>query len=181
MSAFNIKSEALKNRDASPTVITNPTISKGNLKEAFGVANTSDYGSDIGAAGTQLRLISLPSNARISRLEYARADIATSSMDVAAWYPTNIPQGGANAPAASLAATLISSSAFKTAIAGLDGGDAWTDAMSASTPTIAARSYPLWQLLGLSSDPEIDIDLGFTVRTAVNTNGYVGLYAQYTE
>lgn len=179
MSAFNIKSVVIRDREASPPLHNNATLAKGVLHEALQVENTSNAGSDIGAAGTQIRLVSVPSNARLSRLEYSRADLGTSSLDIAVWYPDQLAQGGENSLSASLESTLVSSSAFATAISG-DTAVAWTDAMGANTtPSLAQRTQPLWQLLGLTADPACDLDLGFSVRTANATNGYVGLRAQY--
>lgn len=181
MSVYNIKSKVIANRDATPVVLTNPEISQGVLKAVIGVERTS-VDASIGAAGTQLRLISVPSNARLHSMEYATADVETSALDIAVWYPTDLPQGGENSVAASNEAALISSSAFLGNIAGIDAARAWTDAMGANvTPTIVARSQQLWQMLGLTSDPGIDLDLGISVRTAVTTNGYVGLRATYVD
>lgn len=182
MSVFNVKSKVISNRDASPPVLTNPESGLGFLKGAIGVENTGNFGTDLGAAASNIRLLTLPSNCGLHSLEYATGDHGTSTLDIAAWYPTNIPQGGANAPASSLAGTLISSSAFASGIAGVDTSRAWTDAMGANaTPTLTNRNLPLWQMLGLSSDPGVDIDLGFSIRVAVVQNGYVGLRAQYVD
>ena len=182
MSVFNVKSKVISNRDASPPVLTNPEAALGVLKGAIGVESTGNFGSDLGAASTQVRLISLPSNAGLHSLEYATGDHGTSTLDIAVWYPTVIPQGGANAPASSLAGTLISSSAFAAGLAGVDTSRAWTDAMGTdATPSLTNRNKPLWQMLGLSVDPGVDLDLGFSIRVAVVQNGYVGLRAQYVD
>jgi len=180
MSVYNLKSEVLRNRDASPAVLTNPEQGQGNLKSAIGVQRTSESGASLGAAGSKFLMFQIPSNARLDRFEYAVGDIETSSLDIAVWYPTDIPQGGENAPAASLAATLISSSAFAAAISGVDGGGTWTSAYK-SAPAINQAAQPLWLFLGLSNDPGIELDVGFSVRTAVTTNGYVGLRASYVD
>lgn len=182
MSVFNVKSKVIANRDASPPVLTNPELAQGLAKVVAGIENTGNFGTDLSAAGGKIRLISVPSNARLHALEYSMGDLGTSSIDVAVWYPTEIPQGGENAPAASLEATLISSSAFATAIAGVDTNIAWTNAFgAAATPTLINYMKPLWSLLGLSSDPGVDLDLGFSIRTAVVQNGYVGLRATYVD
>lgn len=182
MSVFTIKSRVIANRDASPPLLTNPENSQGLVKSVVGVEKTTNIASDIGGAGTAIKLITIPSNARISRLEYAKEAFGTSSLDIAVFYPTTIPQGGLNAPARSLAGTVVASSLWTTNISNGDVAVGWTDAMGAAvSPTLQNRIKPLWDLLGLSSDPSIDFDLGFSVRTAVTTNGYVGLRASYVD
>lgn len=179
MSSFNLKSRVLAARDTTALkgLISPNEGAPGVLREAYGADKAT---SDIIDAGSQIRLVSIPSSARISEMDYTKETTGTSAFDVAAWYPTDIPQGGANAPAASNESVLISSSAFVTNITGVDGGVAFTTALgAAATPTLQKLQQPLWQLLGLSSDPGIDLDLGFTVRTATAEAGYVGLRVRY--
>ncbi len=180
MSAFNIKSTVLANRDASPKVLSEDILARGALKSAYGCQKVSSAGTDLNTAGTQIRLISVPSTARISELDYTGTSCGTSSLDVTAWYPTYVPQGGANFLANSLAATTISSSTFLTAIAIPDTDQVWVTAFPAvSSLTMQKQEQPLWQVLGFTADPEIPIDLGFSVRTACAVNGYVGLRAKF--
>ena len=179
MSSFNIKSKIIANRDASPTVLTDAIVGKGDMIECIGVeqiAQTADIGSKV-------RLVSVPSSARLSSLDYAVANVGlgTSALDVAAWFPTTIPSmQGIQVQSGVVAAALISSSAFKANIAGVDTGIEWTDGLGAiSTNTLVKRNQPLWQALGLAADPMIDIDLGFTVRTTNSLSAYAGLRARY--
>ena len=180
MSTFNIKSNIITQRDSTGLkTLLGPQDAVGTIVEVLG---TDRNVSAIVDAGTQFRLCPVPSSARISSLEYAKETTGTTTLDVAAWYPTNIPQGASNTPAASLEGTLISSSAFLSGIAGVDPGVGWTDGMGlAASPTMQLRTQPLWQLLGLSSDPMIDIDLGFSVRVATAETGYVGMRVRYVD
>lgn len=182
MSVFTVKSKVIANRDSTPPILSNPEVAQGTVKGVLGVENTSNLGTDIGAAGTAIKLVPIPSNARLQTLEHAAGALGTSSLDIAIFFPTSMPQGGANAPASSLAGTCAASSLFATAIAGVDTLRAWTDAMGVgATPTLQNRIKPLWQLVGLTTDPGFDFDLGYTVRTAVAINGYVGLRATYID
>ncbi len=170
MSSFSIKSKVIANRDASPSVLSDAIVSKGVLMEAVGcerIPTTAD-------AGSTVKLLTIPSSARLSSLEYFNAGIGTSALDVAAWYPTSVA-----AQSGIVAATLISSSVFVANIQGVDTGTI-ADAMgTVAQQSVVRRTQPLWQSLGLASDPMIDIDLGFTVRTANSVAGYVGLRARY--
>lgn len=177
MAVENIKSKLLTLRDA--------TGLKGQLQPnegAPGVVREVMGADQVPAAdaASKVRLCTVPSSARICDLDYLRETVGTTALDVAVWYPTDIPQGGANVPAASSESALISSSAFASNILGTDAGIDWTSGLGlATTPTIQKRMQPLWQLLGLSSDPGIDLDIGFSVRTASAEAGYVGMRVRY--
>ncbi len=179
MSSFNVKSRVLAARDTTALkgFISPNEGSAGVIRESIGADKLP---AEIVDAGTQIRLCTVPSSSRVSELDYIKQTTGTTALDIAVWYPTDIPQGGRNAPAASLEGTLISSSAFAGNITGSDLGIDWTSGMGlATTPTIQARTQPLWQALGLSSDPGIDLDLGFTVRTATAESGYVGMRVRF--
>lgn len=170
MSSFNIKSTMIANRDATPAILTDAVFAKGTVAEAIGadrIPTTADVGS-------QVRLISVPSSARLSALEYFNAQLGTSALDIAVWFPTTVPVGSGI-----VASRLISSSAFAANIAGVDTGTV-ADAMGTIAQQSAQRRLqPLWQSLGLASDPGIDLDMGFTIRTTNSIAGYAGLRARY--
>lgn len=172
MSVFNIKSKYITNRDATPKILTDGIEAKGILQEVIGTDRTPAVIVDVAST---IRLVSVPSAARLSDLHYFAQSLGTSAIDIAAWYPSTVPVGSGL-----VASQLISSSAFAANIAGVDTGIALTDGLGTISQTSAPRRVqPLWQSLGLVSDPGIDIDLGFTVRTATSVQGYVGLRARY--
>lgn len=179
MSSFTVKSYVVAKRDMTGLkgFVSVNESSNGNLREVIGVEKTP---APIIDAGSKLVFCPIPSMARIVDVDYAKETTGTTALDVAVFYPTVIPKGGFNTPAQSLAGTLISSTAFATNIAGSDLGVGWTSALGLATgPTLQAQTQPLWQLLGLSVDPGIDLDMGFTVRTATVEQGYVGLRVKY--
>lgn len=182
MSAFNIKSTIIANRDAIPKVFSEQQLLGGRVRESYGTQKVSNAGADLNTAGTQIRLCMVPSTARVLSLQYAGTSCGTSALDVAVWYPTTVPAGGGNFLTSASAGVLISSSLFLTNITIPDTNLPFTTAMPAiSTLTVQQQEQPLWQLLGLATDPELILDIGFTVRTACAINGYVGLKAAYIE
>lgn len=181
MSIFNIKSTVLAARDAVPKVLSEGTLAKSRVIEAYGSQKVSPAGSDLNAAGTQIRLVQVPSTARISALQYCGTSTGTSALDIAVWYPSYVPGGGANF-LTTAGGTLISSSKFLTNFIIPDTNSVFTTAfpaMSVMGPDVLEQ--PLWQMLGLATDPEMALDVGIVVRTACSINGYVGLKATYIE
>ncbi len=170
MSSFNLKSKVIANRDATPTVLTDGILATGDVQEVIGCENLPTT-ADI---GTTVRLVNIPSSARISSLEYFNAQLGTSGLDVAAWYPTVVP-----VQSSVVASRLISSSTFAANIAGVDTGTVADGLGTIAQLSVPKRTQPLWQQLGLVSDPLVNIDLGFTVRTTNSIAGYVGLRARF--
>ncbi len=182
MSAFNIKSTVLTNRDATPKVLSEGILARGTVKEGYGAQCVSSAGTDLNAAGTQIRLVTVPSHARLSALQYVGTACGTTAFDIAVWYPTYVPAQGANFLTSTNAGTLISSSKFLTNFSIPDTNIAFTTAFAVpATMGPGILEQPLWQMCGLTTDPEMGLDIGISVRTASSINGYIGLKATYTE
>lgn len=176
MASVNLKSTLLSNRDATPKVLTDAYLGGGLLEEVKGSVKTNNNDN----AGSQYRLIQVPSNARVASLMWQSDALGSGCIvDVAVWYPTNIPLGGGNFLASSTASTIISSSIFATGLTA-PSSNALAEIMTNSgNYSIPLQETPLWNVLGLASDPEIDFDIGFTVRIATAAAGYVGLQCRY--
>lgn len=178
MAVVNLKSTLITNRDATPKVLTDASISGGDLRQAYGWVFT---GSADSAASTY-RLCQVPSNARLTSLSMINGALGSGCLlDVAVWYPTNVPIGGASFIPAASSATLVSSSSFTTAIVG-NTTNTTPSELVVTTNTRQGPNYqemPLWQMLNLTADPEIFLDIGFSVNIAVATAGYLGLKATY--
>jgi len=179
MASSFVKAKMIANRDASPSVLTDPIVAVGAVREAWGCENlpaSSDNGSFV-------KCVSVPSSARLSSLQLsAAASINTTSLDIGAWFPTTIQnQSGYTVQSGVVAGRLIQSSAFAVAITVPDTtGLIDTDALGTlANNTIPERNMPLWQNLGLAADPGCNIDLGIVVRTVNTAAGYVGLRARY--
>lgn len=180
MSIFNIKSTVLTNRDATPKVFSEPALAAGYIKEGYGAQCVSSAGTDLNAAGTQIRLVTVPSNARLSAMQYTGTSCGTTALDIAVWYPTTVPTQGGSFLASTLAGTLISSSKFLTNFIIPDTNIAFTTAFAVpATMGPGILEQPLWQMVGLTADPEMPLDIGISVRTACAINGYIGLKATY--
>jgi len=174
MSVF--KSTLIANRDANPKVLIDAFLSGGLYQETQGSVKTG--AAD--AAGTTYRLVSIPSNARLSMLEWQSDSLGSGCvLDVGVWFPTTVPLGGAAFLASGSAAALISSSIFA---AGLTAPAATTLTEITNQSTnylIPLQETPLWNVLGFVTDPEVSFDIGFIARIATASAGYVGLKARY--
>ncbi len=175
MSSF-LKSTIITNRDATPKVLTDSFLSGGIMEEVQGSVKTGATDT----ANSYYRLVSVPSNARVSELYWQSEAFGSGSiLDVGVFYPTTIPQGGGSFLANTLAGTIISSSIFATGLTG-NAANALTLITNQSTNyLIPLQETPLWNVLGLTADPEINFDIGFVVRVVTAAAGYVGLKCRY--
>lgn len=163
------KSRAITNRDALPRVKSLSSAQKMSLIEAVGVveaATTDD-------AGSTYIFASIPSNARISDLLLS-CDAATSgAIDIGLYRSTvdgsAVVDADFFASAVSLASALNNSSVEKEA----DPADAGAGFGKADS------EKPLWECLGLASDPGYLYDVVGTVTTAPGAAATIALKVQY--
>lgn len=174
MSSFNLKSTIITNRDATPKVITDAYISGGDIRESEGFVQS---GSTTDAIGSTYRLCMIPSNARVSSLDFQSDNLGSgSAVNVGVYYPTFIPVG--SGLAASNASAAIAASCFVSAQS-TSGAVAATNLITRANVAINLQEQPLWQLAGLASDPGIDLDIVVTVSAILAAQGYVSLKARY--
>lgn len=177
MASFNLKSTLITNRDAVPKVLTDPLVSGGAVNAVEGYVQTQGTNDGIDSI---YRLLQVPSNARVEAVTFQASGLGTGcTLDVGVYYPTFIPVGAGLS--ASLASTVINTTFFASAIAA-SAAVASTNVINQSgSNTIPKQELPLWQALGLTADPEIDLDICVHVAAAVGgVQGYVGLKSLYS-
>jgi hypothetical protein len=177
MAVVTVKSTFLTNRDATPKVLTDSFIANGQVSEQYGFATVTSGDSILSA----YKMVSIPSNARLSSVKMVNAALGAScTVDIGVWYPTLIPLGGANFLASSLAGTLLNSTTIATAIAVTSAVTVFTEVVSTAAAAANVQEQPLWQMVGLATDPEINFDLGFIIRAAAaGATGLIAMKAQY--
>ena len=157
MAVANTKSTAISNADATPVVLSSPRVVNGFLRESVATLEVAAGDDD----NSVYRFVRVPSNARISSVEYAN-DAITGGTD----YNVGVFDTAANDGAA------VSENLFADAL-DLSSAHAFTDCTYETTATnIAKVDQELWQLLGLTSDPGKEYDIcakGITVGTAAGT------------
>ena len=175
MTAFNLKSTVITNRDATPKVITDSQVDGASIKECYGYVQTQ--GAD-DAAGSTYRLCQVPSNARLSSLSLQAGAMGSgAAIDVGVFYPTTIPAGAGLSQAN--AGLVINTQLFCSAL-GCSAATVATEIINSSANnTIAKQEQSLWQAAGLTTDPGIDLDIVVRVQTAIATQAYIGLKARY--
>lgn len=176
MAVDHVKSTPVTNLDATP-VVQNTTGegAPGMLRTVNGSA-VAVAASSIGAT---YQFVRVPSNAKVKHVFFESAAQAVGVGDIGVYYATD---GKGGQPTALLAAAAIDQDFFASLVS-LAAASAITDVTNESgTYTADKRNQPLWQAIGLTSDPGVSFDIVLTLTTAITTGlGLMGMEVQYVE
>lgn len=178
MAVDHVKSTPVTNLDAVPAVQN--TAGEGGAGYTQSVTGSAVAVASSSADATY-QLVRLPSNAKVTSLMFESAAQGAGAFDVGVYYATDGRSGPAKATAL-LAADAIDQDFFATII-DCASAVAPTEIINESgTNTLVKRVQPLWQALGLTSDPMCMFDIVATVKTTAVTTGTgrLGVKAEYT-
>jgi hypothetical protein len=147
----NVNSTWIGNAVASPKVFTNSNQSAGRMFSAKSVATVSATQ----ASGDTIRMVRVPSNARIDAVLLTTGDATTAgAINIGVWQ--TVDNGGAVADA----------DLFASALALTGGPFTRSDqTWESGEYTYAESCLPLWQVLGLTADPNREYDIVAQVST----------------
>lgn len=171
MAVVTTKSSAITNRDATLRVATNAIVAGALLREMVGTIEAANGDS----IGSKYIFGSVPSNARISAVRYKCDAVTSGAGDIGIYRTTQ--DGGAVVVAAAFASAVSIASALSVPTDVTHEADP-TDANS-NDMGLADVEKPLWQVLGLTSDPKIMYDVVMTLTAATTAAGTVSLSVQY--
>ena len=165
MAIANTNSLAIANRDGAPRIASPAHLVRGPLFEAVGAVEVA-AGDDNGSV---YRFARLRSSDRVSEIRlWADAITGGTAFDVGLY--RTAAEGGA----------AVDDDLFGSAI-DLSGGVAGVDVTFESASTdIAKVEKRIWELLGLSADPQLDYDLALTGDTVGSAAGSVSLRVRFT-
>lgn len=169
MATANTKSTAVSNRDASPRVPSPAHLVRGPLFEAVGTVEIAAADDN----GSVYRMARLRSSDRVSQLTVFNDVIAGGSGFDLGLYRT-ADDGGAVVDADLFASTLDFTTAPTVPAAGSDV------VFESAATDIAKIEKRLWELLGLSADPQVDYDIAFTGNAVGSAAGTVSLRVRFT-
>lgn len=163
MAVDHVKSTGITNADAN-TANNAGELAVGTLRAVRGYT-TAVASSSVDAT---YQIWRIPSNCSVQRIIFESEAQTAGKVDIGAYYATD---GFGGKPTALLAAAAIDQDFFATAV----------DCASAVTPTdvtnesgtytLDKRTQPIWQALGLTSDPGGNFDICLTVVTTAVTTG----------
>lgn len=161
---LTLKSNTITNREATPRVFNSPQVGgPARLQEDGGYLDSVPAALSITSV---IRLCQVPSNARVSSVLFASGAQTAGKFDLGL-YQTNA-NGGAVVDADLFASAIDCASAVKQTEMIDESGEF----------TIAEMFKPLWQVLGLTSDPKRMYDVAATVVTTDVTTGTGAIMAK---
>jgi hypothetical protein len=166
MGVVNTLSTTISNRDASPVVRT-PALNQGGMVQE--VAETIEVAS--GDSSTSVfRFFSVPSNARMSYLKLYSDDIGTTTIASFGLYDTTL-NGSA----------VVDVDFFKATQTLKDGAVAGTDICFGNVLTAEKLDKPIWEALGLTSDPGKEYDVCATLTADSDAAGTIALIGGFVK
>jgi len=175
MTVKHQQATSITNRQAVITV-PNPT---GGGAQGY-IKNVSDSVVVVAssAVDSTLRILRVPTNAKVKYVGIQSQAQTQGHTDVGVYYPVDGPTGKAD-----LAANAISQAFFASSVA-LASAVQPTDITNESgTYTADKVNLPLWQALGIASDPGGEFDIVATIVTDdISTGtGILGLQVEFVE
>lgn len=165
MAVDHVKSAIITDLDASPVVAK--TAGRGaaaDLKELFGYSTAVASSS----ADATYQLVRIPSNCRVVSIIFESEAQTAGKFDLGLYYATD-GQGGK--PLTLLAANAIDQDFFATVIDCASAVAATEVVNESGNYTLDKRNQPIWQAVGLTSDPGGSFDIVATVKTTAVTTG----------
>lgn len=166
MAVVTVKSSQITNRDATPRVISNARLVRANdqhTRDIIAIAN--------GDSATSKYLVStLPSNAVVSSVRTSAPDIGTTTTFDIGLYRSTADAGA-----------VVDADFFTAASVVNAGATVKVEKLFGNIVTVANATQPLWQLLGLTTDPNVMYDVVFTLVGAADGAGSVLLEIDFTQ
>lgn len=159
-----VKSALVTNRDATPAVLKSRILQGAPVMHARGVCALANGDS----AASKYIYFSLPSNAVPISVRVTAPDIGTTTtMDIGLYKVTR--DGGA----------VVDADAFTAAKVLNAGAIAKSESVAGNLQTVANSEKMLWELLGLTADPQIPYDVVGTLVGAADAAGSVLIECDY--
>lgn len=168
------KSTTITHRDATPQVPTPGFVSKGNLVAATAYLTLAALATD--SAGSNFVMVTVPSNARINSVTLScTSSGSTGAVNIGVFQTTANGGAAVGTYGAAFFATaqVLTSALIKQQVA-------WqTDPAGATGYGLNQVEMPLWQALGLSSDPGCYYDIQIVSSAVLVTASKVALDVTY--
>lgn len=165
MAVDHVKSSYITNLDSKPSVAN--TAGEGSAGRLHSVEGSAVAVASSSADATY-QLVRIPSNCKVKRIIWDGAAQTAGKFDLGLYYATD---GENKAPTALLAAAAINQAFFAAVIDNASAVVARDVTNDGGTYTIDLRTQPIWQAVGLASDPGGCFDVVATVKTTAVTTG----------
>ncbi len=175
MTTEALKSTAITNMDATPRLkATAGEGARDGLKEISGTV-TSTTGK---TTGSTYQLVRLRTTAKVKRIVLdSAAQGSSTALDFGVYYSSDSRDG----TQAALAGTVVDQDFFASAVDVSSAVRASDITNESGTYTLDKRIQPLWQAVGLSSDPGGYFDIVATSTATINTGALFGVSVAYCD
>lgn len=164
MGVVTAKSTQITNRDATPRVLSNARVTRGEVLHSRGACAIANGDS----IGSTYIFCQIPSHAIPISVRISSPDIGTTTAADVGLYKSTA-DGGA----------VVDADFFKAAVSLSGGALAKSEVVNGNVATLANGEKPIWELLGLSADPGLKYDIVLTLTGAADAAGTVLVEADF--
>lgn len=167
MAVDNIKSTAITNDTATPRVANQAGVdAAGEIKFIDAFITTVASGSQ----HSTYAFFSLPSTAKVKRVTWESEALGGGTIDVGIY----------RSDLAYLQANAVDQDFFASAIAVTNAVTPTDITAESGVYTLNKRKMPLWEAVGLTSDPRVPLTVVATVASAITNAARIGCRVEYT-
>jgi hypothetical protein len=167
MAVDHVKAPGITNGDATPRVRN--TAGQGGAHARVFVDDGYVTAVASSSADATYQLVRVPSWAKVKSIVFESEAQTAGKFDLGVYYATDGSKKGA--ATALLAADAIDQDFFATVIDCASAVTPTEVVNESGTNTLDKRGQPLWQAIGLTSDPQCNLDIVATVKTTAVTTG----------
>lgn len=168
MAVVTLKAKAATNRDASPKVLSDSAYVKGAMKGFVGAVTAGSADS----IGSKYIMGSIPSNAIVHSLMLNCGAITSAAGDIGLYKKTDD---------AGVAGVVVDADFFVAAKTLASAIVINAEQVNGNVITLANSEKKLWELLALTSDPNLVYDVVITLTAAATASAAVQLKCVYAE
>jgi hypothetical protein len=172
MATEALKTPSITNLDTIPAAPN--TSGEGGVGR---LQHINDYLTTTSAVtvGSTYQLVRIPSNAKVKAVRWEAAAMTQGSFDVGLNYSDSTVDG----TAANVRGTVIDADFFATAVSAASAVSKTDITNESGTYTVAKRNQPIWQAVGLSSDPGGFFDVVFTSTNTITAGALLACEVDY--
>lgn len=176
MAVENLKATSITALDTVP--VTTQTAGAGGAGPLLECGDFVTVSASATNASTY-KLARVPSNAKIKQVLFESEAQAAGAVDISVYYSSS-PVDGTNPAVAGTIVPSTGAGFFATAIALTSAVAQSLQTNESTSYNLSKRNQPLWQALGLTSDPGGFFDIVGVLSTSVTTGlGRMGVRVQY--
>ena len=174
MAIVTTKSTTITNRDSTPSVINDARNERSHMISAYG--NVAALSTD--SVGSYYPLVSVPSSAVVKKVLLTCAAGGGTAAHSIGVFKNTANSGTTTTGVVANTSSDTFFAATQTTVNALTNSDVTN---ASGTYTADKRAQPIWQAIGLTTDPQTTFDIAIKTTTVLTSNAQLALLVEYAD